>query len=451
MGNPFSAAREEEEEYEEGEEEEEEEGGGDEEVEEESGDEGEDADREAAPAAPKCFVEEPSHVPVPKKQAPVPMDVSKLMAAAKAKAKAKAAASTPGKPAAAAKSSAAGGPEALAGQHAAEAAPEDGELPLGHYGSIWEALEDGIVRESRDAKSVRLGGVQQGECCTQLEAWRPDPTGRVRMRIRDPRRVEGWVTLDARKCRNAEGTWGTLCFQLTDRKVTDQEEGEPKGSSQPKSRRRDEIEELMDIFGAAPPPAVEARSGSDEEEDGEEHLGVGAGGKAKRRSRVSGGARRAKRAVESAASTAVAAPPPPQQAAPPTEPMLSEAQKRLRSIQKKLRDVEALEAKLKTTGSLTAEQQEKVARAWKLRQEEKGTQQEIEEEARAAKAASSGAKRRKKPTVAKQSGQPGQVKQKASSKGSTCCMLRTIFPLLLVAAGATYVLALRWEILPMPR
>eukprot|EP00933_Yihiella_yeosuensis_P003570 TRINITY_DN10659_c0_g1_i1.p1 TRINITY_DN10659_c0_g1~~TRINITY_DN10659_c0_g1_i1.p1 ORF type:complete len:350 (+),score=69.52 TRINITY_DN10659_c0_g1_i1:198-1247(+) len=89
---------------------------------------------------------------------------------------------------------------------------DDDLLPQGFEGAKWKALEDSMIRKERDVKSARCGSIQEGETCVQTGPWRAEPSGRVRMPIQGPQKVEGWVTVDTRRCRNAEGEWGNLLY-----------------------------------------------------------------------------------------------------------------------------------------------------------------------------------------------------------------------------------------------
>merc|ERR1712113_677112 len=99
---------------------------------------------------------------------------------------------------------------------------------------------------------------QCGERCTQTGPWRVDPCGRVRMPVRGPRGVEGWLTLDARKCRNAEGAWGEKYLDFIEvPKITKPVEEIDKHISKPQAQIKtqnafvlvDDVEDLLDMFG----------------------------------------------------------------------------------------------------------------------------------------------------------------------------------------------------------
>jgi len=118
------------------------------------------------------------------------------------------------------KEAASGKPGALDGNAdgAVVGDPRESPLPRGDVGTIWEALEDSLVREGKDIKSARCGGsVEAGECCEQTGPWRADPAGRVRMPINGPRKLVGWVTIDERRVQNAlDKTYGKLHFAIAD-------------------------------------------------------------------------------------------------------------------------------------------------------------------------------------------------------------------------------------------
>lgn len=231
---------------------------------------------------------------------------------------------------------------------------EEGDLPKGEGGAKWEALEDGCwIREGREIKSQKLGQVPKGKDCVQTGAWRVDPSGLVRMPMKRDG-VHGWVTIDARKCRNADGGFGSLCFMMLQDK--EEEVNEDEGQAQhdtstpgvdPDAWLDELVQDSSDEETKAAPPAAPVKE-------------IKASVNAKQ--------------ISSKKPDAAAAPAresEPNQEAPPTKNEglalegdkveLSEAARVLRALKKKVRDIEALEAKLKETGQEpTSDQQLKL-------------------------------------------------------------------------------------------
>lgn len=171
-----------------------------------------------------------------------PIDFSKLMAA-----KAKAAKSKSGtKPAASQDVGAAVEIEAEA--------PTYEEFELGEEGAIWEAIEDAVVRDGRDVKSAKVGVIQSGERCTQMAPWRFEQKGRIWMQVCGPKGVAGWLAADSSKCRNAEGGWGTRALQLIEMPQMQHVSADPT-LAKVQATKGDDLEDLLDMFGGEEPEA----------------------------------------------------------------------------------------------------------------------------------------------------------------------------------------------------
>jgi len=279
-------------------------------------------------------------------------------------------------------------------------ASKDEDLPRGGEGSSWRALRDSVVREDRDVKSSRRGVIQQGEYCTQTGPWRADPSGRVRMPVRGPRQLSGWVTLDARKCKLADGSGGTLDFEFMV-EVEDHTTQEEAPQPQVAATARDDIDELLDIFGGDEPqnePQGEPDIADDLDDDEpqpsqvEQEMGD---------DEVMDGAE-----VQAEVETSSAADAGAQRAAS----VLTEAQKRLRNIRKKLRELEAVqEHDPEDEAAMTDEQRARAAKRMELREKERLAAKEVAAEERAA-AGTSGPRKRKKTKKT-----PSEQKAKKSS------------------------------------
>jgi len=269
----------------------------------------------------------------------------------------------------------------------------DDPIPRGEVGAEWEALEDAVVREGLDVKSTRLGGViQEGERCVQTGPWKGHPSGCVRMPVRGPRGLSGWVTLDSTRCKFADGSMGTRCFALAPpAPAPEPEESEEEDVD-------DECEEEMHL-----------------EEEPETQLYDD-----KQYEETPGNA-----SVPAATSTRAR-----------EESELTPAQRSLRNLRKKLRDVEALEKRLADVVAITAEQQSKLANASQIRESIITAEAQVAAEKKSA----TGARRRRKPAQSKQKGASKAVAKGTaqSSKTSPCVLIGRFTVLLLPLAGATY-------------
>lgn len=287
-------------------------------------------------------------------------ELGKLMAAKKAAAQAKKAAVRAPQPEA---GSANGGQEQSCEQSAVD------DLPRGGEGAVWLALEDSIVRESRDVKSAKQGVIQKDEQCTQIGPWRAEPNGRVRMPVKGRRGCEGWVTLDARRCQLGDGSWGTQGFTLV-AEAPEEEEEPLQGAVEDikNARAADEFEDLLDMFGGdsdsdseemIPGYSTATATVCDEDNTGETAQSID----------------------EDTCNTSLDT---------PAASELTVAQKRLRNARKKLREIETLEAKKE---SLTEAQLQRLSGKEELRNEYK----EAEAEVRAEMGETGSRKRAKKP------------------------------------------------------
>eukprot|EP00927_Polykrikos_kofoidii_P050375 TRINITY_DN44293_c0_g1_i1.p1 TRINITY_DN44293_c0_g1~~TRINITY_DN44293_c0_g1_i1.p1 ORF type:complete len:470 (+),score=145.78 TRINITY_DN44293_c0_g1_i1:112-1521(+) len=305
--------------------------------------------------------------------------------------------------------------------------PRDLPLPRGDVGTVWEALEDSIVREGKDVKSAKVGGaIQAGEQCTQTGPWKADNGGRVRMPVKGPRGLEGWVTVDERRCQNSlDRSFGNLCFKLAPeassvahaaptKKTTSgakEEEAKPSKASTEEALEDDPLLDFL-VTGAEEHEAVRREEEAKESDKiahkqsiAEEAAARGLSVRAYRREVA---AQKSGRPLEDGEATVAQQSMENGQAivAPPAEPelqgvALTDAQKRLRAVQKKLRDVELLEEKLGKAGrgSATAEQLSKLERGPELRELVAEAEAEVAAEAKEA-AAAAGKKKKKKSTTA---------------------------------------------------
>eukprot|EP00928_Gymnodinium_smaydae_P037978 TRINITY_DN2629_c1_g1_i1.p1 TRINITY_DN2629_c1_g1~~TRINITY_DN2629_c1_g1_i1.p1 ORF type:complete len:425 (+),score=139.67 TRINITY_DN2629_c1_g1_i1:57-1331(+) len=368
----------------------------------------------AEPAADKA----PARAPAKPKHS-APLDVSKLVASAAAAPAARrgrwGAAATAGKDAGAASE----------GRRA--------ELELGANGAVWEVLEDAQVQQDRDPKSARLGVLQVGERCTQRDAWKMDQSGRVRMPIAGPRSLNGWVTADARNFRNAAGEWGQQVLKLVEAPADENaadaadadaaENTEAQARPMAKASAAEDLEDLLDMFGGDDLAAV-----------------PGASKAAPREARTSAKTLwRQQKAAEKQAAEASAAAAAAEEAEKETaakanseasKAQLTEAERTLRNVRKKLRELEG--------------KQGQDLRKAELVQLELVTKEQVLQEQREAKAASAGGgaaetsggarKRKKKPAggAAKTAAGKAPAEQ---ARGWTCASALSC-ALLLIAVSA---------------
>eukprot|EP00931_Biecheleriopsis_adriatica_P120498 TRINITY_DN95626_c0_g1_i1.p1 TRINITY_DN95626_c0_g1~~TRINITY_DN95626_c0_g1_i1.p1 ORF type:complete len:413 (+),score=120.35 TRINITY_DN95626_c0_g1_i1:75-1313(+) len=358
-----------------------------------------------SPVLPDKFSKLQPKAAAVKKKFQAPMDVSKLTAARAATKVVK--------------------PSRLSHDSAANAsvpqAAVEETLPRGSEGAGWEALEDCVVRAERDIKSVRLGALQHGERCVQTGPWRADPNGRVRMPMKGPRQLEGWVTLDARRCRNAEGSWGNLCFKLCDSSADPMNSKPPAAQAVSQHGRDREMDDFLDFLVGS-----DAKAGGSD--SGDEVL-----------------VKSDLPASDPDVCTSDCKPPADQQivkasTAEQTEKQgLSETQRQLRAVRKKLREVADLEAR--SAADLGEAQREKVARKADLQQQEADLMAEAAGEERAAKRASGDApRRRKKPAAERKAKQRANAAtERKPACGSLACLTTAILPVSFAA------LAFAWQ------
>eukprot|EP00933_Yihiella_yeosuensis_P003572 TRINITY_DN10659_c0_g1_i3.p1 TRINITY_DN10659_c0_g1~~TRINITY_DN10659_c0_g1_i3.p1 ORF type:complete len:472 (+),score=153.01 TRINITY_DN10659_c0_g1_i3:191-1606(+) len=358
---------------------------------------------------------------------------------------------------------------------------DDDLLPQGFEGAKWKALEDSMIRKERDVKSARCGSIQEGETCVQTGPWRAEPSGRVRMPIQGPQKVEGWVTVDTRRCRNAEGEWGNLSFVLsveedfekqeTDEPLREALQQQETSSSQTKTKptasakkasasarkaasekKQQELDELLDLWGtdkqndlsvgADPCPGSD-----DDDEDDEEDQNI----QADSLGYSQDPAQASTDAGHSGASPSVG------EGTGPAKPtnghsQLSETERQLRGLRKKLRELEELEAKKRSSGGLTDLQETKLAKREELQQHEAHLLQQLKKEKRAAKQAEMIAKaeaageelplkRKKKPTASERKAKQLAAKEASASK---CRSLIQILAIVL-PVGAAATAAIYWQ------
>jgi len=335
-----------------------------------------------------------------------------------------------------------------------EADPFEGLVPKGNFGAVWVALEHGIVRVDRDVKSARVGGFQEGERCVQTGVWRADPSGRVRMPIKDPRGITGWVTIDATKCENVDGSFGTQAFELVD-SVKDEalkEEGSHKKETAIEAE--DEEDDLADLmFGAkkgsvkvasknpavvpsvpAPAKPVVQKSkvashkptvppttpevthdnigdGDDEQETAADIDTPEIAAKEVEREQAGNSSSIKKEKAEE----------------------LTEAQKCLRALRKKLREIEDLEQKLGGSEP-SKEQRGKLARGPELREQVIKAEAEVAAEARDASCGGA----RKRPSKSGKKKGADKKGGRASSSSGGCCHTLAYMALLPMFGGAAY-------------
>lgn len=384
-------------------------------------------------------------VAAPKKKATAAVDFAALAAA-----KAKKAAAAKKAPVTKAPSTA---PQDQDDSNAKPAVPAgDGDLPQGEEGAEWEALADGLIRQERDVKSVKRGAVQNGERVTQTGPWRADPTGRVRMPVRGPRGVFGWVSLDERRCQNAMGEYGAQLFEFISKqaaapevvpasapppptspakakaKVTAKTGGKAVTAAAP-AARADELADLLDEWGISDDDVPD--SGSDNDEGNEE---PGAGPVDNDEPEVvqiplpSAAAPKAgsKPSAKAAGKNGAAA---------PEASQLTDSEKALRALKKKLRELDDLEAR----GNLTEAQQQKLAVRQELREKEVSLVSEIKRENRKAKEAAkieAGGVVRKRPKTKKGAAKAADTK----SSGGTGALV--VVAVVVAVAACAVALAL---------
>eukprot|EP00929_Paragymnodinium_shiwhaense_P062344 TRINITY_DN3112_c0_g2_i1.p1 TRINITY_DN3112_c0_g2~~TRINITY_DN3112_c0_g2_i1.p1 ORF type:complete len:506 (-),score=137.96 TRINITY_DN3112_c0_g2_i1:267-1784(-) len=316
--------------------------------------------------------------------------------------------------------------------------PQEAPLPRGDIGSVWECLEDCIVREGRDVKSTRLGGLQAGERCEQTGPWRADASGRVRMPMQGPRGLVGWVTIDERRCQNAlDKTYGNLLFSvaavLASCEDSEPEDAEAENQSKPQAAYDpllDYLVETHDRSAAEPQRDSEANgsslateaaiaglsvraykrllaeakkanhplSASEEASPGAQSWGS-LGSASGEMSEVSMASVQAVVAepgevIDACSQAAIAA-------AVQGQVQLTEAQKRLRNLYKKLREAEALHDRISedSRDSATAEQRQKLAKMPELQQQILAAEEEVRDKVKACgetPVAATNAKRKKK-------------------------------------------------------
>jgi len=385
----------------------------------------------AKPAAP---------APEPKKKATAAIDFAAL-AAAKAK---KAAAAAKKAPAAKAPAAA---PQAEDMSVKPAVAAGEGDLPQGEEGAEWEALADGLIRQERDVKSAKRGAVQSGERVTQTGPWRADPTGRVRMPVKGPRGVFGWVSLDERRCENAMGEYGTLLFEFIGEPAAAPEVHATPAPAPPSSAAKAKVkgEAKAPVKEAkAPVKAVKASApatGPAELDDLLDEWGVSDNDAPSSGGESEAADEAADEAVDGAAddeeaniapasvsvldapqggnkpSTAAATKAPAPKEAAIEASQLTETEKALRAIRKKIRELDDLETK----GNLTEAQQQKLAGRDDLRQKEASLEAEVKREKKKAKEAAkieAGGVVRKRPKQKKGAAGKEAPAAKAKSSGS---------------------------------
>jgi len=300
------------------------------------------------------------------------------------------------------------------------------------------------VRETQDVKSARCGSVQEGEICVQSGPWRKEKAGRVRMPVRAPRGVEGWVTLDTSRCCNAEGEFGKVFFRLRETQTPQPEATSTKvEATAAKAPGIDDLDWLLGPETEAPPraslqtakptrgaksklastnrpalvstvqPVEEPEAALENEhtvaeEEEQEVLEQ----KAEKAEKADPG--RAARESKAAATR----PPVPLEvdqkpkATPKPEGavnVLTASQRRLRALRKKLRDVEAIETK---SGELTEAQRAKISTKNQLESEINEVSALVEAEA----AASLKKRKKRTGTARKKSAGEGQVVGSSNSR-----------------------------------
>merc|ERR1712187_19224 len=194
--------------------------------------------------------------------------------------------------------------------------------------------------------SARTGGaIQAGERCEQTGPWRADGSGRIRMPVKGPRGIEGWITVDERRCQNAlDKTFGKLCFKLAPPDALPTHGG---GCSETKTETEDDP--LADFLLAGYERDEQVKKQEEEKQEkknaiAREALACGMSVRAYRKTlandnRDDGGADEdvAEEEQEPQAAPATRTTPPAKVEEAAT---LTEAQKRLRNIQKKIREAE---------------------------------------------------------------------------------------------------------------
>lgn len=311
---------------------------------------------------------------------------------------------------------AAGRPEAVAG------VPDDEQEPLekGDEGVEWVCLEDCLVRQDRDMKSARCGAVQKGERCTQTGPWRVDPTGRVRMPVRAPRKVVGWVTLDERRCRNSEGQWGIQKFKLAPAAaVSEESESEEEEEEMQKEEEDDLADPFLSAVGAVPAAKKAPLH-------------------AARETRAVGAVPAAKAADANGKAGKPRAEAPPDESAEQTAARaeLTDAEKNLRNLRKKLRDVEAAATKLRELEAAGAElseaQRAKVARQKELEEQVEAAEAEVTAEKRDA------APRKRRSPKKPETKQKQKAAKKAAASGKPLRLGSYVVVAFVVLAGVAY-------------
>lgn len=397
-------------------------------------------------AVPKIEVE------TMKKQQPVQKKQAKIDAYAIAALRAKAAAPKKAKAQAKAASEKKTAPMATAEQPRAS---ETGtSLPPGGEGAIWEALADCIVRQDRDVKSAKQGAVQKGERCTQTGPWKADPSGRVRMPVKTSRGASGWITLDEQRCRNVNGEYGETYLQMVsflESQEADAAEEPSVGQKDKKTAEREEIDDLLDMFGGddvdisaagvAPMNTGESKNDEDNSEDEDERIAeliamyVDGSEPASKPELVA--AASSSPAIERVAEVAE----PAGTAEPKSE--LTDAQKALRACKKKIRDLEGLEAKAKAAGgveALTPAQQEKLGRIGELRAQARQLTKAVSNEERSMKGEAPAPPRKRRGGKKGGSSTPGRTEEKSSGKGrSGTCTILLAFSMAAIGIAGIYV------------
>lgn len=387
----------------------------------------------AAPP-PKSFAEMTAETAARKKKPPAAMEMSAAAQFAKLAAAKKAAAQAPKKAARVVQ------PEAPGPETAGD------DLPRGGEGAVWEALEDSAVRETREVKSAKQGVVQEGESCTQTGPWRAEPTGRVRMPVRAPRGSEGWVTLDARRCKASDGSLGVQSFRLVSEAPDEEDEAEAqkqariayclslqeeaqKPASKPRAPAANEINEMLEMFGGEESDSEDyapgyntADAGSYEEDEANTNelpsASFGASAAESKPRTTKAAWRRTQAAAKNASVQDAAA-----EDAPVAPAELTAAQKRLRTARKKLREVETLEA---AAEPLTDAQRERVARKADIQLEEEAAAAEVAAE-QGTSASNKKAKKPRRP-AGKKLGKQGAGSASSAVAGRTWFLLFALLP-----------------------
>jgi len=289
------------------------------------------------------------------------------------------------------------------------------------------------VREARDIKSAKVGVVHQGEQCTQTGPWRADPTGRVRMPVSGPRGVSGWLTLDERSCRNANGELGAIYLSFVDGlSVSETSTREPEQVVENKTQTPAiskasayELEDILDMFGGDDSSEPDERGESNAAEVLKPAISAK---KAWRQRRAAEREADEAQDIQNQQDESNAAQE--SSAYAKDAPVLDENQRKLRNIQKKLREFDGKGGK-------------EDHRAELLRQQ-RALEEEMAQDAQASSAqagkAGSSARRRKKPA----SGQKGSSKVSSKqSPGVGSASLMLVFVVSIVAVSAVYILSFR--------